>query len=126
MPKGGRLSPNEIDALAEWVRAGAVWPAAPALTAAAPAPGLQGAPKPAAFTIKPEQRAFWSFQPIHKPPVPAVSHADWPKTDIDRFILAKLDEQGLQPVRAADKLTLIRRASLDLIGARGDRGVRER
>ena len=66
--------------------------------------------------IKPEQRAFWSFQPIHAPPVPAVAHASWPKTNIDRFVLARLEKDGLSPVRAADKLTLIRRATLDLIG----------
>jgi hypothetical protein len=66
--------------------------------------------------IKPEQRAFWSFQPIRKAPVPAVSDATWPKTDIDRFVLARLEKEGLKPVRAADKRTLIRRATLDLIG----------
>ena len=45
-----------------------------------------------------------------------MSHAAWPKNDIDRFILAKLEQAGLAPVRDADKLTLIRRASLDLTG----------
>jgi uncharacterized protein DUF1549/uncharacterized protein DUF1553/cytochrome c len=107
MPKGGHLKPDEIDALAEWVRAGAVWPAAVATTAAA---------KPAGYVIKPEQRAFWSFQPLHAPVVPAASHAGWAKTDIDRFVLARLEKEGLTPVGPADKRTLIRRATLDLIG----------
>src|SRR5262245_5320018 len=106
MPKGGKLTPAEVDALAEWVRAGAVWPATTATTTAAAA----------AYVIKPEQRAFWSFQPIRKPVVPSVNRAAWPKSDIDRFILARLERDGLAPVRAADKLTLIRRASLDLTG----------
>jgi mono/diheme cytochrome c family protein len=131
MPKGGRLKPEEIDALTEWVRAGAVWPAAAveSRTASAGKPGASvtaptgaptpstGTPAPAAtYVIKPEQRAFWSFQPLHRAPVPAVSHTSWPKTDIDRFVLARLETEGLMPVRAADKRTLIRRATLDLIG----------
>src|SRR5436190_5436613 len=122
MPKGGRLAPAEIDALAEWIRGGAVWPAAPpAATAATSVPGAAASNtvagvRAAAYAIKPEQRAFWSFQPIRRPAVPAVSHGTWPKSDIDRFIVAKLEHEGLAPVAAADKLTLIRRASLDLTG----------
>jgi mono/diheme cytochrome c family protein len=124
MPKGGRLKPAEIEALTEWVKAGALWPsfaAGSSATAASP-PAAAGKPVPAAasaapaYVIKPEQRAFWSFQPLHAPPVPAVSHATWPKTDIDRFVLAHLEKSGLTPVRAADKRTLIRRATLDLTG----------
>jgi len=121
MPKGGKLRPAEIDALAEWIKAGAVWPSAdgPRPTAA-PAAAAEGKPAGASaapgYVITPEQRAFWSFQPIHAAPAPAVSHTSWPKTDIDRFVLARLEKAGLTPVRAADKRTLIRRATLDLIG----------
>ena len=125
MPKGGRLKPDEIDALAEWVRAGAVWPAvaagsintssAPAASASKPA-STAAAPSTPAYVITPEQRAFWSFQPLRKAPAPSVSDTAWPKTDIDRFVLARLEHEGLKPVRAADKRTLIRRATLDLIG----------
>jgi hypothetical protein len=122
MPKGGRLRPAEIDALTEWVKAGAYWP-----TAATGSPATAGSPvaaagKPAAasatpaYVIKPEQRAFWAFQPIRATPAPAVSHTSWPKSDIDRYVLARLERAGLAPVRAADKRTLLRRATLDLIG----------
>ena len=48
--------------------------------------------------ITAEQRAFWSFQPIAAPAVPAVTRTDWAKTDIDRFILARLESEGLAPV----------------------------
>ena len=123
MPKGGKLTPVEIEALATWVKAGAVWPifAAGSIPTAASAGATVGtastAPSSApAYVITPAQRAFWSFQPIQSPPVPAVSHASWPKTDIDRFVLARLEKAGMAPVRAADRRTLIRRASLDLIG----------
>ena len=68
------------------------------------------------FTIRPEQRNFWSFQPIQKPPAPKVKNAAWAKTTIDRFILAKLEEKNLKPVQSADKRALIRRAYFDLIG----------
>jgi hypothetical protein len=117
MPKGGRLAAGEIEALSEWVRAGAVWPAAaPVTTTTAASASAASAKSTSTYVITPEQRNFWSFQPIHKPAIPAVSHASWPKNDIDRFILARLEQDGLAPVRAADKLTLIRRATIDLTG----------
>src|SRR4051812_38996004 len=123
MPKGGRLKPAEIEALTEWVRAGAPWPAAVQTASAGKPADSPAAAKPAAastsspaYVIKPEQRAFWSFQPLHASPAPAVSHTSWPKSDIDRFVLARLEAAGLAPVRAADKRTLLRRATLDLIG----------
>jgi hypothetical protein len=115
MPKGGKLKREDVEALTEWVRAGAFWPSA---VKTAPAT----APAKAAYVINPEQRAFWSFQPIHKPAVPAVAPAmlaAWPRTDIDRFVLARLEKEGnaaLEPVKPADRLTLLRRATLDLTG----------
>src|SRR5262245_60365222 len=111
MPKGGKLKPDEIDTLVEWIRAGAPWPASAATATAAT---VKPASKP--YVITAEQRAFWSFQPIRKVALPAVSHGDWPKSDIDRFVLARLEKDGIAPVAAADKLTLIRRATLDLTG----------
>jgi len=68
------------------------------------------------IAITREQRAFWSFQPLRRVEVPTVSRSDWAKSSIDRFILARLEKEGLSPVRSADKLTLIRRATLDLTG----------
>jgi mono/diheme cytochrome c family protein/cytochrome c553 len=103
MPMGGaKLKDTEIADLATWIKAGAVWPDGPAPVRKA--------------TITEEQRAFWSFQPLHKPAVPDVKNPKWAKTDIDRFVLAKLEKEGLTPVRLADKRTLIRRATLDLTG----------
>jgi hypothetical protein len=119
MPKGGRLQPDEVTALTEWVRAGAAWPASASTNIASASADKPAAPTPVAspaYVITPEQRAFWSFQPLRKSPAPAVSDAAWPKTDIDRFILARLEREGLKPVRPADKRTLLRRATLDLTG----------
>jgi hypothetical protein len=61
-------------------------------------------------------RAHWAFQALAKTPVPEVKMKAWPRNDIDRFILAKLETAGLQPSAEADRATLIRRVTLDLIG----------
>ena len=66
--------------------------------------------------ITPEQRAFWSFQPLASHTPPPVSNTAWPRTDIDRFILARLEKEGLSPVAPASRLALLRRATLDLTG----------
>lgn len=107
MPMGGQLKRQEIEDLTAWVKAGAIWPDAPkpAVTA-----------KAGEYVITPEQREFWSFQPLKTPKVPQLDGETWAKTNIDRFVLAKLQQQGLKPVRPADKRTLIRRATLDLTG----------
>jgi hypothetical protein len=61
-------------------------------------------------------RQFWSIQPLKKTELPQVQNSIWAKTPIDRFILARLEREKLQPVRAATKRELIRRASFDLTG----------
>jgi len=109
MPMGGKLKDSEIEDLAEWIRAGAVWPASAAPTAAA----RQTAGK---YQISPEQKSFWSLVPLKDPKPPQVKDAKWARTEIDRFILAHLEKEGLKPVRPANKHDLIRRATLDLTG----------
>lgn len=106
MPKGGKLSPDQIEAIAKWIRAGAVWPTVARTATATKTP----------LAIDPARRAFWSFQPLHPAPAPAVKTARWAKTEIDRFILSRLEKEGLTPVGAADRRTLLRRATLDLTG----------
>jgi mono/diheme cytochrome c family protein/cytochrome c553 len=126
MPRTGpKLADAQIAALAEWIRMGAPFPAsalkatAGASTAAPDARTTNNGDGTAARgerPIDPELRAFWSFQPLTTPAVPAVTNGSWPKTDIDRFVLARMEREGLAPVDAADKRTLIRRATLDLTG----------
>ncbi|MGE0760158.1 MAG: DUF1549 domain-containing protein, partial [Pirellulaceae bacterium] len=58
----------------------------------------------------------WSFTPPAKVPLPDVSRPDWVRNEIDRFVLARLDQQGWQPSAEADRTTLIRRLSQDLTG----------
>src|ERR1700722_9510253 len=106
MPKGGKLKPAEIQALTDWVKSGAAWPETK--TAAVSTSPVK--------VITAEQRAFWSFQPLNDPTVPAVKEKSWAKTNIDHFVLAKLEAKGMKPVAPADKRALIRRVTLDLTG----------
>jgi cytochrome c553 len=104
MPPTGKLKDEQIAAIEAWVKAGAVWPEALKPATAVP------------YVITPERRNFWAFQPVENPAVPEVANKKWARTEIDRFILAKLEQAKLQPAAAADKRTLIRRATFDLIG----------
>src|SRR5207302_29261 len=108
MPPSGPLAKSEVAALAKWIQQGAHWPQT--------AGEARLAPKSSSFKITPEDRAFWAFQPVANPPVPKVNDSAWPKTSIDYFILAKLEENKLPRVVAADRRTLIRRATFDLTG----------
>ena len=58
----------------------------------------------------------WAFLPLRDAPVPAVKKGAWVRNEIDRFILARLEQEGLTPSAEADRATLIRRMSLDLLG----------
>ncbi len=63
-----------------------------------------------------EYEAHWSFLTPKRPPLPAVRNATWVRNPLDRFILAALEKRGLRPAPEADRWTLARRLSLDLIG----------
>lgn len=110
MPPQGKLPDEQIAILEEWVRTGAYWPPEDKSGASA------AAGKTSEYVITPEQRAFWSFQPVKHPDPPPVKDATWVSSPIDSFILARLEKEGLHPVHAAGKRTLIRRATFDLTG----------
>ncbi len=105
MPRNAaKLSDAEIQGFVEWIQAGAEW-----ANAAAPITIARRA-------ISKADREFWSFAPHAVIKVPSPAKSGWAKTDIDRFVLAMLEKRRLTPARAADKRTLIRRATFDLIG----------
>ena len=58
----------------------------------------------------------WAFEPPRRAPLPEVRQADWPRNAVDRFVLARLEKEDLEPSPQADRVTLIRRLSLDLTG----------
>ncbi len=66
--------------------------------------------------ITPEDREHWAFQPVKSPKVPRVKNPAWARNPIDRFVLARQEEQGLIPAPAAEPRALVRRLYLDLTG----------
>ncbi len=86
-PKSNRrLSAEQKQLLERWISAGAVY------------------------------QSHWAFVAPVRPPEPAVTRQDWVRTPIDRFVLAKLEKEGLGPSPEADRLTLLKRLSIDLTG----------
>ncbi|MCC7388015.1 MAG: DUF1553 domain-containing protein [Phycisphaerales bacterium] len=83
---GKHLTPEQIDLLGRWIDAGAPW------------------------------KDHWSFEPILRHPLPDVQDEAWCRSDLDRFVLARIESEGLTPSPRADKHTLIRRVTLDLTG----------
>jgi hypothetical protein len=102
-PKGDRLSDRQVADLTEWIRMGAPDPRSLVAKGSSPSYGGVG-------------REHWSFLPVKRQAVPAVSNAAWCKTPIDNFILANLEANQMRPNPPADKYTLIRRATFDLTG----------
>jgi hypothetical protein len=107
MPPKARLPDREIAVLTRWVRMGLPWPRVRAVN-----PVVKGQE----FRITDEQRRFWSFQPVKAVAPPPVKDGAWPRSGLDRFVLATLEARGLKPALPADRRTLIRRATFDLTG----------
>ncbi|HVA47235.1 MAG TPA: DUF1553 domain-containing protein [Pirellulales bacterium] len=102
MPPSGKMSDEVIDDLVKWVEMGA------------PDPRV---PRPARKGLNlAEARKWWSFQKPKAAPPPEVSDTSWPRSDIDRFVLATLEKAGLRPVGDADSESLLRRVTFDLTG----------
>lgn len=107
MPKESEpLSDEEIGVLETWIRDGAAWPVAAVPRALRETPGFYAALK----------TNHWAWQPLRSPSVPAVRDSSWPRNDVDWFVLARLEREGLRPVADADRRTLIRRVTFDLTG----------
>ncbi|MFM8219121.1 MAG: DUF1549 domain-containing protein, partial [Planctomycetaceae bacterium] len=68
---------------------------------------------------------WWSLRPISNHPLPAVQHGEWPRTTLDRFILSRLEREGLAPAPALDSRSLIRRLAFALTGLPPDPEVVE-
>jgi mono/diheme cytochrome c family protein len=95
--KAEPLSADEIALVKAWIDSGAPWPQSDQTAA-------RNVPK------------HWAFSAPVRPVVPAVKNVAWARSDIDRFILERLEAANLAPAPPADKATLLRRLSLDLIG----------
>jgi hypothetical protein len=111
MPPTGKLADKQIAILRRWVEQGAPWPSETMAQVASSQP--TGAI--AAFDLA-ERSKHWAFQPLVEQPPQAVHDTSWPQSEIDHFILSRIEAAGLAPTTAADKRTLLRRATFDLIG----------
>jgi hypothetical protein len=107
MPPKKALPPEQVAALEAWVKAGATWPREAAVKTAS---------ERKVFDLQKRKQQHWCWQPVLESPPPAVKNTEWPRSDIDRFILAKLEEKGLTPAPDADRRTLLRRVTFDLTG----------
>jgi hypothetical protein len=67
-------------------------------------------------TYTPKERSWWAYQKPVRPQLPAVKNPGWVKTPVDVFVLARLEKAGLPPAAPADRATLLRRVTFDLIG----------
>jgi hypothetical protein len=103
MPPEGALDETERESLRKWLAAGATWDSGPIDR----------------FKYSSGKRAgydWWSLQPVSRPNLPEVRNADWCRNEIDRFVLARLEQAGIEPAPAASARSLARRLALDLIG----------
>lgn len=99
-PEGERLTLSEVAVLKDWIDHGAVWPALASVTA-----------RPGRSTNE-----HWSFQRVRRPVMPETHDPSWVRNEIDAFILNRLESERIAPSPEADRATLIRRLSLDLLG----------
>lgn len=105
MPPMSKLEDDQIADVRRWIERGAVMPKP------------EGGVKPRRGAIDMDQaRQFWSFQSPHKSALPKVQNTTWPQTSLDHFTLALLESKQLSPAAPADRRTLIRRVTFDLIG----------
>jgi hypothetical protein len=107
MPPKGKLPDSVLADLTAWVQMGAPWPNEA---------GPQTAAGTYAFDLAKRKREHWCWQPLHPTPPPPVRDGAWPLDPVDYFILAQLEGKGLAPASAADRRTLLRRVSFDLVG----------
>jgi cytochrome c553 len=106
MPPKGKLPDAAIADLSAWVEGGAPWPEEKPAEAAVRQD----------FDLARRKAGHWAWRPVRRPEVPAVKDRAWPAGAVDAFVLAKLEEKGLNPAPPADRRTLIRRVTFDLAG----------
>jgi hypothetical protein len=106
MPPEKQLAEEQVADLKQWIKDGAAWPKVEV-------PFSIGK-----ISAKYEKlrKTHWAWQPLRQAKVPPVSQGAWVRGDIDRFLLATLEEKNLKPVGDADRVTLLRRVTFDLTG----------
>ena len=108
MPPKGKLADIDIAVFEKWIRMGAPWPDEPATT--------KRKSRPDKFNLAERRDTHWVWQPIQAEDAPAVKETRWPVSEIDYFVLAKLEANGLKPAPDVEKASLLRRLHLDITG----------
>ena len=122
MPPKDRLAAADIAVLERWIKDGAPWPAStddaskPKETAEKIGDAWKDPRNPITKLFAGRRLDLWSLKPLTRPKVPAVNRSDWPKNDLDRFVLARLESESIAPPAKADARTLARRLYFDLTG----------
>ncbi|MCA9206444.1 MAG: DUF1549 domain-containing protein, partial [Planctomycetales bacterium] len=106
MPPSGKMPPERIAILTEWIRRGVPMPERTDVEEI-----KHGSPE-----VNDETRAHWAFQQVRRPAVPQTQHGDWVRNPIDAFIAAAHEQHGLVPQPSADRRVWLRRVTLDLTG----------
>jgi hypothetical protein len=107
MPPRGKLAAEHVDTLSKWVSMGAPWPVVDENTPV---------DQPIIYDWPSLQSQHWAWQKVQRQAAPVVKNPAWVKSEIDQFVLAKLEGNGLAPASPANPRTLIRRFYFDLIG----------
>ncbi len=108
MPPKSAVAKDVVEFLTQWIDLGAAYDK-PLIESAEPT-----GKKPMVVTEKDKQ--YWAYRTLQATTLPAVKDAAWARTPIDKFLLAKMEAAGATPAADADKRTLIRRVTFDLIG----------
>ncbi|MCA9081250.1 MAG: PSD1 domain-containing protein [Planctomycetaceae bacterium] len=114
MPPDGKLPEAELAIIRQWIEQGAVWPESG--NAAAMAHEVIPRKADGSFDFAAAAARHWAYQPIANSPIPEVNNGDICRNGIDRFVLARLEAQGLSFSPEADRRTLLRRLKFDLHG----------
>ena len=102
-PVGDRLSSQEVGLLRAWIDQGAAWPEEAETADAESGPA-------------PDEPSYWAYRRLRSPALPQVADGNWVRNPIDRFILARLEREGVAPAPEAEPYSLFRRLHLDLTG----------
>ena len=108
MPPRNKMPDAEIEILVQWIKDGAVWPA-----------DMEKSTAPVGkseFPLQERIASHWAWKKIVRPEVPKVKNTEWPDGEIDQFLLSKLEHVELSPAPEADRKTILRRLSFDIVG----------
>ncbi len=109
MPPKERLSADIVAKFEKWIADGAAWPEEPVPLRGEKGPGES-------FDLQKRFKEHWSWRPVASPDLPTVTDSNWPRTELDHFVLAKIEDAGLRPAEPAEKRIWLRRIYFDLIG----------